>query len=689
MKNICINIIKYTIYATFFVPLILMKDNFIFPFIVPKIVIFRSLVELALAGYILLLFLDWEQYRPRFSSTGWALFIFLISFALSTVFGVDAYHSFWDNHERMLGLFTIFHYFIFFIICISVFKTWTDWQNALRWFLVAGTLVILLGIFQIFDPYFLLNQGGARIASTLGNPIYISGYGLFLFFVSALLFIKEKNSVWRGVYIVAGLLALIGLLYGGARGVMLGLLVGIGAGLLFYSLIFKENKKIRYTLFVFLLVGILSVGFLYAFRSNSTITKIPGLSRALGSSFTELVSGPRGIAWKIAIEGWKTRPFFGWGPNNFFYAFNLHYNPQSLEFGYGETWFDNAHNIILNTLTVQGIFGLLSYLSIFAFSFWVLFTSYKRGILEKNFVVISSAFLVAHLVQNITVFENPTSYLYFFFWLAMVDGLATHKQLDVNISNQAVSPLIVPEPEKTLQPIIIVPVIFSVICAVYFFNIQPALANMTTMTSLQNMYSDPALGLSSAEKALTVSSPHIDDIRADVARAAIQTINSGYSKIGPNISGEILALVGNDLKMNVELHPMDIRNQMTLAQIAQMQYLITRNGNYIVEAEKFLEDAATYSPRRQQISYNLSTLKLQLGKVEEAKRLIEKTINDNPKIGEGYWRLAYIYQAIGDSKKSAELIALGRTKTSYTAADENSITEIMKMAQPAKQPVKK
>ncbi|MFH2018983.1 MAG: tetratricopeptide repeat protein, partial [bacterium] len=74
--------------------------------------------------------------------------------------------------------------------------------------------------------------------------------------------------------------------------------------------------------------------------------------------------------------------------------------------------------------------------------------------------------------------------------------------------------------------------------------------------------------------------------------------------------------------------------------------------------------ALIQSPRRQQILYSLSSIKLQLGKPEEAIRLLEQAMSDNPKIAESYWRLAFTYQSMGDNKKAREIIAL---------AEENNI----------------
>jgi hypothetical protein len=214
---------KWCIYGTFFVPLIVLPSSFIFPFIVPKIVIFRSLVALMVGGYTLLLVSNWEMYRPRRNPATTALFAFLLSFAISTFVGTDPYHSFWDNHERMLGLFTIAHYVAYFFVASSVFKNWTEWKTALRWFLAAGSIVMVIGVFQVIDPNFLLNRGDVRVSSTLGNSIYVGGYGLFLLFVATLLFLKETNVVVRTAYGLAGALGIAGIIFSGARGAFLGL----------------------------------------------------------------------------------------------------------------------------------------------------------------------------------------------------------------------------------------------------------------------------------------------------------------------------------------------------------------------------------------------------------------------------------------------------------------------------------
>ena len=76
MKKTIEQAVKLFIYATFFVPLVLVPSSFIFPFIVPKILIFRSLTLLILGGYGLLLMINWQEYKPKFTALNVAVLAF-------------------------------------------------------------------------------------------------------------------------------------------------------------------------------------------------------------------------------------------------------------------------------------------------------------------------------------------------------------------------------------------------------------------------------------------------------------------------------------------------------------------------------------------------------------------------------------------------------------------------------------
>lgn len=672
---------KIVVYLTFFVPLVVIPTSFIFPFIVPKILLFRSLTTILIGAYALLLFINWEEYKPKLTSLNLVLGAFFVSFALSTFFGVDPYHSFWDNHERMLGLFTIFHYLAFYLICSSIFKTWTDWKVALKVFLTAGSLVMFVGLLQVGNPNLLLNGGSDRVASTLGNSIYVGGYGLFLTFAALLLLMKEKNVFWKWLEAGLGILGILGIFFSGSRGAILGLLAGLGIMVLGYALALKEHPQIRKILWVVVALGVLVLAVLYVNRESAFVQNIPAIGRTINTSLTDVKNSARWIAWQIAVESWQERPLLGWGPNNFFYAFNQHYNPRSLEFGYGETWFDNAHNILLNTLAVQGALGILVYLSIFIFGVISLIWAGRQKRIEAHLLIIGLAFLLGHLVQNVTVFENPTSYLYFMFWLAMINRQTWSAPQKIATKDQA-SPYrgqpALQNHDERVGTGLITTVGVLVLLVIFIFDIQPARANMRTLAALRDLGQNPTRGAVSMKTALAFNSPHIDDIRSDIGRATAQILSSYLQQIGRDKTNEILEIVYPELEKNLTLHPRDIRNQLTLTQLAQFRFISNNQPQYLFEAERLMEDALKYSPNRQQLMYNLSGLKLQLGKTDEAAKLMERTIALNPKIAESYWRLAYQYKLLKQSDKAKEIIKLAETNgIVFNDNEKNIVNEIL------------
>jgi len=669
-------LIKILIYTAFFVPLVVLPGSFIFPFIVPKIVIFRTIIQIMLGAYILLLIINWKEYKPTFTPLTIAVFSFyILSFGLSTFFGTDTYHSFWDNHERMLGFFTIIHYFIYYLMCSKFLKNWTSWKWAMRIFLFAGLAVMFVGLLQIGNPQLLLNQGAERVASTLGNPIYVGGYALFLTFLATLLILKDKNRVWKYVYAIMLIFILLGLFFSGTRGAMLGLVAGVGATLLIYAVALRGYKKTRIVIGSAIALMIILVGVLYANRQTEFVKDIPAVGRAVNTSFADVKASPRWIAWEIAWDSFLERPAFGWGPNNYFYAFNQHYNPRSLDFGYGETWFDNAHNIVMNTLSVQGALGIITYFAVFIVAFWALVMGYRKKEIDIHLLAIGSGFLAAHFIGNITVFENITSYLYFMFWLAMINRLTLNKATDVEAVRQEEEKL--RKEDRKIGPPALIITGLIVLLSINAYNIQSASANMKTLDAIKALSTDPVLGLEKMRVALDNKSPHIDDIRSDISRTATQLISAYGQQIDANLAKNILDLSYSELEKNILLHPYDVRNFISLAQLAQMKAYLENNPLYLSDSLNYLNSALKYSPKRQQLMYSLATLHMQMGQPDKSIELLMQAVEENIKIGESYWRLAYTYISMNEIEKAFAMMELAKENgANITANDQMAIDQI-------------
>jgi tetratricopeptide (TPR) repeat protein len=199
-------------------------------------------------------------------------------------------------------------------------------------------------------------------------------------------------------------------------------------------------------------------------------------------------------------------------------------------------------------------------------------------------------------------------------------------------------------------------IMIIVLFVVYATNIQPARANMATFSGVRSIFTERVDPIEAFQSATRIPSPHISDIRSDFVRNLISII-SQYGKVGNTEESIALAeFLYEELQKNRELHPLDIRTHVFQAQISQAEAEFNQTPDLLFRAERDLETALEYSPKRQQLQYMLSTVKLQLRKDQEAVALLEESIANDPKIAEGWWRLAVVYQQVGDIQKAKQII---------------------------------
>ena len=309
-------LLRVLIGFTLFIPLLAFPSKFVFPFIVPKIVVFRILVE-AMVGVWLLIVI-----HPRNRPTLWtpislALFLYLVSLSVSTVLGVDPYNSFWDTQERMLGVYTLLHYFAFYCVATTVIKDWNTWRVLILVFLSVSIVVTFIAIAQKVNPELLVNRGYNRVSSTLGHPSYLAGFGLFSFFCSLLIVLGNKQK-WLSVFgIIAVVMSLVAILLSETRGTMVGLIVALFVLGIGYLFTLDRGGIARRILGIMMVMFVAVCVTVFVFRDAPFLQNIPGLRRLARVSTTATTARTRIIHWKIAIQATKERPMLGWGAEQF------------------------------------------------------------------------------------------------------------------------------------------------------------------------------------------------------------------------------------------------------------------------------------------------------------------------------------------------------------------------------------
>ena len=157
------------------------------------------------------------------------------------------------------------------------------------------------------------------------------------------------------------------------------------------------------------------------------------------------------------------------------------------------------------------------------------------------------------------------------------------------------------------------------------------------------------------ENATKIPSPHIDDIRNDFSRSVIEKLGEYIKANRQEEVNELYKLVYQELAKNLELHPLDIRIHLQLANLTR-QFMNMENKEAFVNVELLLEDALSKSPARQQVKYMLADIKVVLGKEEEAEKILIDSFETSPKVEFGLFRLVALEQQLGKLDKGLEYL---------------------------------
>jgi O-antigen ligase len=456
---------KFFIYASvFFVGIVSVST--LFPFIVGKYVWFRSTIGLAVIFFCIGLIQDPQShYLDRLKKLFKnpiviAVSVFVAAFILACIFGVNPKMSFWSNFERGEGGLQMLNFYALFLLAGTLFSERKDWDKMFWMMCLVSLLMIGYGVgahlktidapkvegeaggamYQTFKNFIgpSFNDEGFRFQGSIGNPAYVAVFLIFSIFYALNLLIRKYRDRLLSFQAISLylMIAVFGTFFilAATRGAFLGLLAGLLVALLYLGLSKKEWRK--YALGTIAVIAF-SVGLLFAFKNTEAI-KNRSFSRLLDISVTTKTFADRATIWKMAFDGFKERPIFGYGPENFIYVFDRHFNPEYYKPGEGfGAWFDRAHSLIFDYLAETGIVGFLSFAAIFITLFFMFFKEIltKRSEKDERHTHLSrepkilQAFLlmviVAYLVQGLVLFDVSPTYLNVFLVLAFSSYLLT------------------------------------------------------------------------------------------------------------------------------------------------------------------------------------------------------------------------------------------------------------------------
>ncbi|MBP7770572.1 MAG: O-antigen ligase family protein [Candidatus Pacebacteria bacterium] len=622
------------LFATLFIPFIIadgaMMSSLFFPYITGKNFVFRIIIEIVAALYIILAIRD-PKYRPCASWILWSVLAFVAWMAVATIAAADPLKSFWSNFERMEGYVGLMHLFVYFVIMGAVLKAEDLWDRffntSIGVSMVIGLHALLQGL-QLFGLH-PSSQSGARADGTFGNATYLAVYMLFSIFITLYMLARQGRltQTMQSVYGLALVLQFAGLYLTQTRGALLGVIGGFLIAMIWVAWRAKqaEWKGLRMWAVGGMVALAALVGVFFALRQADLLPKGGTLARIASISTSDTTTVARfKYIWPTAFKGAAERPLLGWGQENFSYVFNKHYQPGMWN---QEQWFDRAHNQFLDWMIAGGFPAFLLYISFFVLAAWAIIRSRDLNVPQQAALL---GLLAAYAFNNLFVFDNLTSSLYFFTILAFVYGLSRQELPGKPLLSKPVS---------THGVAIAAPIVLILVATAGWALNAPGLARAGTLVKTISNTSDPAATLENFKKSLNTGT------WPGGALGYQETVEQFVNYAGNSIASSQASS--------------DIKQDYFEASTAAMQSLMAQRRDdarlelfasglhaqfgQLKEALAHAKRALELSPGKQQILFQVGLTHLNYGSAPEALAAFKQAYDSAPENTQ-----ALVYYAMGE-----------------------------------------
>jgi O-antigen ligase/lipoprotein NlpI len=628
-SSIMIKVARYvTLGALFIIPFLSLyvSNSVFFPFITGKNFAFRILVEIAFAGWIVLMFAD-IQYRPKFSWTALWFKLLVLWMFIANLYAINPHKAFWSNFERMDGFVTIAHLYIFFIVMGSVLTPLRLWRKWWLTFIGGASLVVLYGLGQLAG-LFSIHQGTTRVDATLGNAEYLAGYMLFAIGVTLWQAFQTKGkTTLRWALFILSFLEFVILYTTQTRGAFVAIVGAAFFGVCMWM--FQAGAQERKYAVATLIGLIFLVGGFISIRDSAFVQNNQALSRISAISLKELAT--RFTIWNMAIEGIKEKPLLGWGQEGFNYIFAKHYSPSMYA---QEPWFDRAHDVYLDFAVAGGIPAVVLFIALLMSAFW---TYYKAQISQTEIIVLLSV-LVAYAIQGLVVFDNLFTYIPLVGLFALAHGYSG-RPIKILESYGTVT-------KETLQFIVTPFVCVLLAGSLWVVNIKN-LGSAADLIKGLTPTSDVTTRLNGFKSAIQSGSFATQEIREQLIQFT-QEVTSA-KEIPDTIKQEVAQYTIDQVGEEIKRAPNDPRLRLQFAVLYRVL------GSY-KDARAQSAVARSLSPKKQSIIFEQGIEAWQAGDTKDAKKLFNEAYDLDKSFPDAAVYAAAGYVLTGDTQGAKKLL---------------------------------
>ena len=407
------------IIASLLVPVIV-PTGFFFPYVVPRNIFFRVATETGTLVLVWGLCFDGDELDLRFEPIFWALAAFVAATLLSALFSPARDHSLFGDFERMGGVWAWLHLALFFLVLRTLRdKEWS-------WVLNAALIVSIFVSGDAILEHSRLSPSArfsdamlSASSSTVGNSGLLAAYLLFAVALAA--YLASTSARFRLLYLSAGGVNLLGLVFAENRSTVIGLVLGALTGSVIFAALQTASRRrwiapISVIALASLILAI-SAG-LRTFPSSALARHTPTVLQRLALTNPAGADESRTMQWRAAIDGFKDRPLLGYGPENHNLVWSTHLDPGIYRLD--TDIYDRTHNQYLELLATTGLIGALTFLAIWLAIAVTLIRAYRDERLSASSLAILCGLQVAYAVYLFFWFVDLNSTMLWILFAALI-----------------------------------------------------------------------------------------------------------------------------------------------------------------------------------------------------------------------------------------------------------------------------
>jgi len=626
---------------------VIAPSGFFFPYVVPRNIFFRVIVECGVAVLVLALCFGGKTLDLRSEPIFCSLVAFLAAASLSAVFSPAPTHSFFGDFERMGGVWAWLHLVLFFLLLRTLRDE--DWRWVLNGALVVGLFVSVSTIAEHSQLALLSRFPGGFVyasSSSVGNSGLLAAY--LMMSVALAGYLAFTSDRIRLLYLSAGGLVLLAVVYAENRSTVVGLVLGAIVGGLIFAILGTSSRKkwIAPAIAVALaaVVGGVSIG-VRAFPASAVSQHVPTVLLRIAQTNPAGSDESRTMQWRAAIDGFKDRPLLGYGMENHNLVWSAHFDPGIYKID--TDIYDRTHNQFLETLATTGLIGSVAFLAIWVAIGVTLGRAYRAGRLSAASLAVLSGLQVGYMIYLFFWFVDLNATMLWILIAALIASRGTVGSVVLETSGSA--------PERApARPALALASLVLLAAAIYGEGYAPLRANKALAR------------IDSSNGSLAQTLPQFDELSSFAGRQAAHV---------PMVMGQFMASMGSRLE-EMRDDPgqrrlIDRAFDESLAAFAREIHrdtlndrLYTHEGSLLVEAARFYRSplyrqqaidafhkAIELSPHRIQQRLLLAKVYSRARDYERALVVLTDAVKADPQLGEPRYRLAeaYIGAGHGDS----------------------------------------